>query len=134
LKGEQKTLAQKKGKGTPLRVFSGKEATLNCVILQVLEKESPLIAYDIWLHLRAIKGLRHIDSRTAYRRMEALEKEGWIVQNGIRHGKRGGDKTLYELTLKGEAAFWLHEKSIEEFLLKGTQEQIRKLIDLLSEK
>jgi len=125
-------LARKKSKGTPLKVFSGKEATLNRVILKILEKKGPLIAYDVWRQLKAIKGYRNIDSKTAYRRLESLELNGLIVQQGIRMGKRGGDKILYELTLFGIAMLRLDEKNIEEFLLTATDEQRLKFINLLS--
>jgi DNA-binding PadR family transcriptional regulator len=125
-------LAGKKSKGTPLKVFSGREATLNRLILKILEKRSPLIAYDVWHQLKVIKGHRHVDSKTTYRRLKALELEGLIAQKGTRLGKRGGDKNLYELTLRGKAALRLDEKSIEDFLQKATEEQLQKFINLFS--
>ncbi|MGD0204139.1 MAG: helix-turn-helix transcriptional regulator [Candidatus Bathyarchaeia archaeon] len=125
-------MARKNCKGTKLEVFSGKQESLNRVICQILEWKSPLIAYDVWRQLKAIKGFKYIDSKTAYRRMEALEQEGWIVQKGTRQGKRGGDKILYELTLKGKAALRLYEKSLEEFLRTATDEQLLKFIDSFS--
>jgi DNA-binding PadR family transcriptional regulator len=125
-------LAPKKCKGTPLKVFSGKEAKLNRIILKILEKKSPLIAYDIWRQLKAIKGHRHVDSKTAYRRMKALEQQCLIAQKGTRLGKRGGDKILYELTLRGKAELRRDEKSTEEFLRKATEEQLQKFINLFS--
>ena len=83
-----------RGKGTQLEVFSGKEADLNRVICQIFEKKSPLIAYDVWRQLKAIIDFKRVDSKTAYRRMEALEQQGLIDQKGSRVGQRGGDKTL----------------------------------------
>jgi DNA-binding PadR family transcriptional regulator len=121
-------LARNKSKGTKLKVFSGKQESLNRVICQILERKSPLIAYDVWRQLKAIKGFRCIDSKTAYRRMEALEQQGLIAQKGTRLGKRGGDKILYALTLRGKAALRLDEKSIEEFLQTATDEQLLKFI------
>ena len=64
--------------------------------------------------------------------MEALEQQGLIGQKGTRLGKRGGDKILYELTLRGKAALRLDEKNIEEFLQTATDEQLLKFIDLFS--
>jgi DNA-binding PadR family transcriptional regulator len=125
-------LARKKCKGTELEVFSGKQESLNRVICQIFEWKSPLIAYDVWRQLKAIKGFKRINSKTAYRRMEALEQQGLIGQKGTRLGKRGGDKILYELTLRGKAALRLDEKNIEEFLQTATDEQLLKFIDLFS--
>jgi DNA-binding PadR family transcriptional regulator len=125
-------LARKKCISTRLQVFSGKEAKLNRVILKILEWKSPLIAYDVWRQLKAIKGFRGIDSKTVYRRVKALELEGWIVKKGTRPGKVQGEAVLYELTLKGKAALRLDEKGNEEFLKTATNQQLLKFIDLFS--
>lgn len=125
-------MARRKNKGTPLKVFSGREATLNRVILKILEKKSPLIAYDVWLQLRAIKGFRNTDANTVYRRMEALEEQGWIAQKGTRPTLPGWRSELYELTLRGKAALKIDEKSIEEFLRTATEEQLLKFIKMFS--
>jgi len=97
---------------------------------RILERKSPLIKYDVWRQLKAIKGFKRINSKTAYRRMEALEQQGWIDEKGTRVGKRGGDKILYELTLRGKAALRLDEKNIEEFLQTATDEQLSRFIAL----
>ena len=121
-----------RGKATQLEVFSGKQAGLNRVICQIFEKKSPLIAYDVWRQLKAIIDFKRVDSKTAYRRMEALEQQGLIVERGSRVGKRGGDKTLYALTLRGKASLRLDEKSIEEFLRTATDEQLLKFLESFS--
>lgn len=73
-------MAGKKGKGTKLKVFSGKEARLNRLILLILNSKKDLAKYDVFLEIRSIKGFKHKDSKTVYRRMEALNQEGWIAQ------------------------------------------------------
>lgn len=125
-------MAWRRCRGNKVDVFSGKAGPLNRLILKILEKKSPLIAYDVWRQLKAIKGHRHVDSKTAYRRMKALEQLCLIAQVGTRLGKRGGDKTLYELTLRGKAELRRDEKSIEEFLRTATREQLLKFIDLFT--
>jgi DNA-binding PadR family transcriptional regulator len=116
--------------GTRLEVFSGKEADLNRVLLRTFEMKSPLIAYDAWHLIRAVKSFKRVDSKTAYRRMAALEQEGLIAEKGARLGKRGGEKTLYKLTLRGKAALKLDKKSINNFLRTATDEQLAKFLDL----
>ena len=78
-----------------------------------------------------MKGFRHIDSKTVYRRIDALDKESWIAQKGTRPAKVHGDSILYELTLKGKAALKLDKKNIEDFLKTATNEQLANFIDLL---
>jgi hypothetical protein len=122
-------LARKKGKGTRLLVFMGREATLNRVILQILEARGPLIPYDVCLQVRGVKGFRHTEFKTVCRRMQALEKQRWIAQKGTRLAQPGWDSTLYELTLRGRAALKLDEKSIDDFLQTANDEQLLKFID-----
>ncbi len=124
-------MAWKESKGTKLKVFSGKEARLNRVILKIMEKKSPLINYDVWCQITSIKGFRHVNSKTAYRRMDALREEGLLAEKGTRPGKRGGDKILYELTLKGRAVLKA-EINLEKFIRTATNEQLTKFIDLFS--
>jgi hypothetical protein len=72
VEGKQKTFARNMGKGTPLKVFSGKEASLNRVILLILYSKKLLAKYDVYLEIRSIKGFKHKDSKTVYRRIDIL--------------------------------------------------------------
>jgi DNA-binding PadR family transcriptional regulator len=132
LRGEQKTLARKKCGGTPLKVFSGKEATLNRVILLILFSGQFLAKYDLFLIVKSTKGFRNKDVKTIYRRVDFLEKGGWIAKEGEKLTKPGWPSELYKITLKGRAALKLDQKSIETFLENATDEQLAELIDLLS--
>jgi DNA-binding PadR family transcriptional regulator len=121
---------QNRSGATRLEVFKGKKQHLNRLILQILRwKNSPLIAYDIWRQIKATKGFKGVDSKTAYRRMEALAQEGYIVEKGTRVGKRGGDKTLYEITRRGRVALRLDEKSGDRFLRTASEEQFARFLD-----
>jgi len=124
-------MARKKRKGTKLSVFTGREESLNRVIFLILRSKKLLASYDMYKEIRGMKGFKHIDSRTVYRRMEELENQSWISQKGTRPAQPGWDSTLYELTLGGKAALKLDEKSIDDFLRKATDEQLQKLIDAL---
>lgn len=125
-------MARKKSKGTPLKVFSGKEATLNRIILLILFSGQLLTKYDLFLIIRGTKGFRCKDVRTIYRRVDILEKDGWITKEGEKRTRPGWPSELYKITLKGKAALKLDQKSIETFLEIATDEQLAELIDLLS--
>ena len=122
-------MARKKSKGTKLEVFSGKQESLNRVILQILRQKGALIPYDVWLQVRRIKGFRHTEFKTVCRRMQALEKQRWIAQEGTRPAKPGWDSALYELTLREKAALKLEAKSVDDFLQTAKDEQLLKFID-----
>ena len=120
-------------KGTRLEVFSGKEARLNRVILLILQSKKPLTKYDVFLEIRNIKGFKHKDSKTIYRRVDALKEGGWISQQGTRPAKVQGESKLHGLTVKGKAALKLNQKSVDEFLRTATDEQLLKLIEAFSD-
>lgn len=119
-------------KGTKLAVFSGREAKLNRVILQILRQPDALIAYDVWLAVKRIKGFRHTDIKSVYRRMGALELQGWITIEGNRSTQPGWSSDLHKISIRGIAALALDEKSIEDFLRKASDEQLLKFIEAIS--
>ena len=132
LRVELKTLAWKREKGTSLKVFSGKEEALNRLILLILRLKRKLAKYDMAIEVRHIRDFKHIDTNTVYRRMDALQQQGWIGIVGERPTKPGWPSELYGLTLKGKAALKLDERNIDDFLSTASDEQLRKLIDALS--
>jgi len=87
----------------------------------------------MYKEIRRLKGFRHIQYRSVYRRVEALEKQGWIVQNGTRPAQPGWDTALYSLTPRAKAALRLDKKSIDDFLQTATDEQLCRFIDALDE-
>jgi DNA-binding PadR family transcriptional regulator len=96
-------------------------------------RKRALAKYDVFLEIRNIKGFKHEDSKTVYRRMDALNQEGWIAQKGTRPAKVQGESTLYEVTMKGKAALKLDQKSIEDFFQTATDEQLLKFIEAFSD-
>jgi chromosome segregation and condensation protein ScpB len=85
----------------------------------------------LFLEIKSMRGFRHRDSKTVYRRIDTLVGEGWIAEKGSRPAKVQGESMLYGLTLKGRAALKLDEKSIEEFLQTNTDGQLLKFLELL---
>jgi len=98
-------------KGSELSMFKGKAVRLNRVILLILNSKKLPAKYDVFIEIRSIKGFKHEDSKTVYRRMEALNQEGWITQKGKRQAKPGWPSELYELPLRGKAALKLDQKT-----------------------
>jgi DNA-binding PadR family transcriptional regulator len=119
-----------KTKDTPLKVFSGKEATLNHLIFLILLKKS-MISYDIWLTIRATKGFRHKPYKTVCRRIRALHQQNWLTITGTRATKPLGTSPLYTLTLKAKVALKLREKTLDEYLQTAPEQQLSKLLEAL---
>jgi predicted ArsR family transcriptional regulator len=121
------TLAWDKEKGTPLRLFSGKEGPLNRLILQILRgSKQPLTKYDVALEVRRVTEFKHTDKNTVYRRMGALQEQDLISIVGERPTKPGWPSELYAINQRGIASLKLDEKNIEKFLLTANHEELRK--------
>ena len=76
-------MARKKGKGTELKVFSGREAKLNRIIFLILDSKKPLTSYDMFLEIRRIKGFRYVKRQSVDRRMKALLEQHWLCEDDL---------------------------------------------------
>jgi DNA-binding PadR family transcriptional regulator len=80
----------------PLKVFSDKEANLNHLILLTLHSTKvPLTKYEIYKQVHSVRGYRHVESKTVYRRIDALHLEGWILEVGSRPAAVQGESKLF---------------------------------------
>ena len=114
---------------TKLKVFSNKQGKLNRVVLQIFNVKGPLISYDVWRFIVMIKDFGHTERKTVYDRVNALSKEGYIIQRGTRPTQPGWPSELFELTRKGKAALKADKKSMDRFLAAATEEELQKFID-----
>jgi len=124
-------LAKRDGKGTPLKLFSGKEAKLNHIILLILLYKSQLTSYETYKEIRAVKGFRHVNRQNVDRRIKALHEQGYLEVTGTKPAKAHFQQPLYKLSDYAEAALELSKKDWNVTLKKSSKEELRKLIDLL---
>jgi hypothetical protein len=126
-------VAWKKSRGTKLKVFSGREAALNFIILLVLYPQGKLLAsYDIFKEVRAIKGFRHKGKQNIDRRVKALHKQRWLETEGTRPIRPHFSLSpLYKLSIRGRAALELNKKDMDVFLQTAPEDQLQALITAL---
>ena len=117
-------------KQTKLRVFSGKQGKLNRLVLQIFRQKGPLIKYDVWRFVVMIRDFGQTERKTVYDRVDALSREGYIIQRGTRPTQPGWPSELFELTRKGKAALKADKKSIDQFLATATEEELQNFIDI----
>lgn len=123
-------MAKSTSSGIKLKVFSGKQQKLNRLILQIFDRKGPLIAYDVWRFVVMTKDYGQTERKTVYDRVDALSKEGYLIQRGTRPTQPGWPSELYELTRKGKAALKADKKSMDQFLATATEEELQKFIDI----
>jgi hypothetical protein len=125
-------MTRNKGKGTRLKVFSGREASLNRVIFLILYSKKLLTSYDTYLEIRGIKGYRHTKRQCVDRRMKALYQQGWLEKKGIRPAKAHFPSPLYILSIRAQAAIAISKKDLDVFIQTAPEQQLQKLIEAFS--
>jgi len=126
-------LEKGEGKGTPLKLFSGKEEPLNRLILQILRSSKhPLTKYETSLEVRRVIDFTHTDKNTVYRRMDALHGQDLISVVGKKRTKPGWPSELYIINQRGIAALKLDKKNIEKWLLSASYDELGKFNDAYS--
>ena len=125
-------MVREEGKGTSLKVFSGKEASLNILIFLILSPEGKLLAsYDIFKEVRNTKGFRNIGKPNVDRRVKALHKQHWLETEGTRPSRPHFLSPLYKLSVRGRAALELSKKDMNFLLQTAPEDQLQKLIETL---
>ena len=109
-------MARKKGKGTELSVFKGREAKLNHAIFQTLAIKGPQTIYGIHKEAKTQRGLKRTKYTNVNRRVRALQGLGFIQKAGLISTQAGFEAVLYELTERAYLAMLLNQVNLEEFI------------------
>ena len=129
MRGEQKTLAKTCGRGTKLKVFSGREAKLNFLIFLILSSEGKLLAsYDIYREVHATRGFRGKGKQNVDRRVKVLFLQGYLETEGTRETKPHFISPLYKLSDKGRVALEL-SRDLNLFLNTAPKDQLKRVAD-----
>jgi DNA-binding Lrp family transcriptional regulator len=118
--------------GTPLKVFSGREAKLNRVIFMILDAKKGLTSYGMYLEIRRIKGFRHVKRQSVDRRMKALCEQGWIRKYGVRPAKAHFLSPLYALSVRAQVALCLNKTDLNLFIQVANEIELKTVVNILS--
>jgi len=120
LRGEQKTLARKRGEGTELWVFSGRAGRANAAIFEVLTKESPQTIKQLLKKISGYEGLEETYYASLTKRLRNLKEAGFIQE--IKPYNKVA-VVSYQLCVKAVLAMFLKENSMQDLLDKATDTQ-----------
>jgi hypothetical protein len=119
----------KKGKGTELSVFKGREAKLNRAIFQILATKGQLTIYDMLKEIKKSKGLKHTHYGNVNKRVRTLLQTGYLKIVDIRIAKAGSEKAIYELTTRTYLALMFASVDLNKILNRINDETA---IDILT--
>ena len=115
-------MARKKGKGTELSVFKGREAKLNRAIIHSLALEGPQTIYDLHKNLRTVRGLKHTRYSSVNKRIRILKESGYVHKVAIKETKAGFVSSIYELRTKALLAWMIDSVELERLLSQMNDE------------
>ena len=124
-------MAQTKGKGTKLKVFSGREARLNRAILDGLALKANQTTYDLHKSFRTIKVLKHIHYGNVNKRVRALREGGYLEEVDVKNTKAGFEAAVYQLTDKAYLALALSLVSLEDLLQQVDKTEALSILAIL---
>jgi DNA-binding MarR family transcriptional regulator len=81
-------MARKKGKGTELSVFKGREAKLNRAIFKILIQQGPQTIYNVHKQIIKTRSLKHTRYANVNMRVRALEESGFVKKRGLKEQRR----------------------------------------------
>lgn len=125
-------MAQKKAKGTKLKVFSGREDKVNRAILQILSRNEALIKYDVHKQVAKQRGFKRTRYGSIKKRTKILEETGYLKRVGMRKTQPGSEGILYEITFKAYAAMKLDTITFEDLFDQMDEESALELLALMA--
>jgi len=106
-------MARKKGKGTELSVFKGREAKLNRTILQTFAHLGSQTIYDVHKRVVETKGFKRTRYANVNIRVRTLEETGYLRKTGLKKTKAGLEAVLFEITTRAYIALLLNTLNID---------------------
>ena len=114
-----------------LSVFTGTKARFNRVILRVLAQHGPLTISDLRKRIRTLRDYRYTRYPVIYRRVHALQEEGFLEVTGLDEVKK--KSPVYGLTPRGRLALLLDQLDLDEVLRAANIEKIAAILSVLSQ-
>lgn len=124
-------MSRRKAKSGRLSVFKGREAKLNKAIFHILALKGPRTIYALLGEIRKQRGWLHTRDGVLRRRVEALEKQDYLMKVGTAKTRWGYDTPLYHLTPRAELAIALSKTDLDRFVKEADYHRVISMLDVL---
>jgi len=114
-----------------LCVFKGREAKLNKAVFHILALKRPHTVYTLLGEIRRQRGLTNTRDGVLRRRVEALQKQDYLMKVGTAKTRWGYDTPLYHLTPRAELAMALSKTDLNRFVKEAHYHQLISMLDVL---
>jgi hypothetical protein len=107
-----------------LQVFKGREAKLNKAVFTILAHRDPCAMNALLGEIRKQRGLHDTRDSVLRRRVEALEKQDYLMKVGAVKTRRGYDTPLFSLTPRAELAIAISKTDLDRFIKEAEYHQL----------
>jgi hypothetical protein len=113
-----------------LQVFKGREAKLNKAVFSIFASRGPHTVSALLKEIKKQRDLKDTRDSVLRRRLEALEKQDYLIKVGAVKTRWGYDTLLYSLTPKAELAIILSRTDMNNFIKEASYHQLISMIDV----
>jgi len=124
-------VARRKGESGRLSVFKGREARLNKAVFHILALKGPHTVSTLLGEVRRQRGLLNTKDGVLRRRVEALEKQDYLMKVGTAKTRWGYYTPLYHLTPRAELAIAISKTDLDKFVKEADDHQLISMLDVL---
>ena len=114
-----------------LQVFKGREAKLNKAIFTILSRKGPSTVYALLREIKKQRGFTDTRYGVVRRRVEALEKQDYLMIVGVARTHVGSYAPVYQLTPRAELALALSRMNLDRFIKEADYAQIIKMLETI---
>ena len=124
-------MPRRKAVAARLSVFKGREARLNKAIFHILALKGPQPVYVLLSEIGKQRGFTDTRYGVVRRRLEALEKQDYLMKVGTVKTHVGSYAPVYQLTPRAELASTLSKTNLDTFIKDADYAQIIKMLETL---
>jgi len=112
-----------------LSVFKGREAKLNKAIFHFLALKGPHTVTTLLGEVRRQRGLTNTRDAVLRRRVQALEKQDYLMKVGTAKTRWGYDTPLYHLTPRAELAIAISKTDLDRLIKEADYHELISMLD-----
>jgi hypothetical protein len=111
-----------------LQVFKGREAKLNKTIFTILSRKGALTVYALLKEIRKQRGFTDTRYGVARRRVEALEKQDYLMKVSVERTHVGSYASVVQMTPRAELALALGKTDLDKLVKESTYAQVIEML------
>jgi hypothetical protein len=115
-----------------LQVFKGREAKLNKAIFTILAIKGPHAVYALLGEIKKQRGFTDTRYGVVRRRVEALEKQDFLMKVGTARTHVGSYAPVYQMTPRAELALALGKTNPDRLIKETDYARIIEMLEALS--